>query len=195
MNEKFKKYGSSNAQTGDDLEVFVGSPEKLNQSIREEMVYRYKYGNETVEYLAIEYRLLPSSLRTWLEQNSVVPVDLSNEDELDKFEKMLEQKKRITAIRFTGSVLNHMNTTWERLAKTEHQILKALDSAIEDVNNAEVVNPKALSSLAKVHTSMTKQLLDNKAAAEEGDNFGSLTNLLSKKLESVFDEIDDLNAI
>lgn len=195
MDENFKKFGLPNIGSDDDLKPFIGKPEGLPQAEREELVFRFKYHNETVEFLAIEYRLTPSLLARWLEENNISPVDLNNDEELEKLEKSLERQKRINAVRLTGSILTNMNTAWNKIARTEQILLTVIESTAKSMIGFEVVDPKSVSALTKAHNTMVTQQLEIKAVAEESDNLGNLTGLLSKRLESIFKEIDNIGVI
>lgn len=195
MDENFKKFGLPNIGSDEDLKPFIGKPENLSQVERDELVYRFMYGNETIEFLAIEYRLTPSLLARWLEEKNISQVDLNNDEELEKFERSLEKQKRINAVRLTGSILNNMNTAWEKIARTEQTLLSIIESTAKSMKAFEVVDPRMVSALTKAHNTMVTQQLEIKAVAEESDNLGNLTGLLSKRLESIFKEIDDLGAV
>lgn len=174
------------------LRPFIGDPKYLSQAEREALLFQYAYDRETVEFLAIEYRLTPSLLSSWIEREGIEVKDLNEESSLAEYEKALEQEKRIKAAQLAGSVLAHANLAWKKVSKTEQYILSAIEKAAQNLNEADFINPADLSILAKAHTAMVRQLLDTKAFTEREEGLGKLAGSVSRQLETLFDEINDL---
>lgn len=178
-----------------DLKPFIADPEKLSAAERSQLCYRFKYNDETLEFLAIEYRLLPSKLQIWLDANDIHPVDLEDEEEIRKLEKHIEDDKRIQAARLSGLILASAARSWEILQNTEQLMLDSIQKAAKSYCSFEIVDPKAISTLTKAHTAMVKQQIELRKVATDEDSLGNLAGLISKKLDSLFEEIDNIEAI
>lgn len=160
MSENLKTYSFTNTEESEELKPFIGCPDKLSSADREELIYRFQYGEETSEFLAIEYRLTPSKLNSWLEEKNIKPIDLTDPAELEKFESYLEHQKRIKVARLHGAVLAHLGSSWEKISRTEQKLLSVIENSANSMAAFTVVDPKVVCALTRAHTAMTKQMFE-----------------------------------
>ena len=195
MEDLKKQYTNISDLPKGDLKPFVGDPDSLSITEREELVFRFKYNGESVELLALNFRLTPSVLARWFKESDIEPVDLSKDEELEKLERLLEKQKRINSVRLAGSILFRTSTTWEHISSAERIILELIENTAKALKAFETIDPRAISSLTKAHTTIVKQQLEIKAFIDESSCLENLTGLVSDKLESIFKEIDNLSVV
>lgn len=195
MIDKYNTYGSLDFGSNSDSKPFLGDPRKLRRAVREELIYRYKYDDEDIEYLAIEYRLTPSCLREWLEQEEITPVNLNDIANLRLLEQEIEQKKRVNAVRIAGAILNNTVSTWERLQDTGQLLLEMVQNTVKTLNNQDLVDPRVISSLTRAHHDMVEQQVKLKTLAENQNSLVTMSGMVTQRIEDLFKEIDSLSVI
>lgn len=194
MVENYNKYGFTGTPDS-DRGTFVGSPTRLRRSVQEELIYRYKYDNESIEYLAIEYHLTPSVLSKWFDELDIQPVDFNDEQVLREFELEIEHKKRVNSIRLAGSILNQMATSWESLVDTEQLIIETIRETVKDLKNQSLADPASLAALTRSHSIMVDQRIKMQNLANEQNSSLSTSGIINRRIEEIFKEIDNLSVI
>ena len=165
---------------------FVGAPSMLPLAERQELIYRYQYLDESIEFLATHYYVTPSSLKAWLNQNDIERKELKTEEDIHDFEVHVNELYKSLQIRLLGLVALNSAKAWESLAMSEENILFGLETASKNVSEQRYPDAKTLASLASAHDKLVgRHELIVKAMDKAGDVVQALKDHLSWELEVV----------
>jgi len=163
---------------------FVGAPTMLPLAERQELIYRFQYLEESVEFLATHYQVTPSSLRAWLNENSIERKALKTEEDLHDFEVHVNETYKSLQVRLLGLVALNSAKAWSSLAVSENNILFGLETASKNVSEQKYPDAKTLSSLASAHDKLVgRHELIVKAMETAGDVVKALKDHLTWELE------------
>ncbi len=182
--EAFNKNNQDNAESGEVTAPFIGDPSLLPLASREELTYRYEYLEETVESLALHYRLAPNSVAIWLKKHNVTRKSLNTEEDIQAFEAHVNKIYKSLQIRILGLTALNTAKAWQTLAISEEGILASLENASKAVAAQEHPDPRTISSLARTHDSLVaRHELIQRSMEKAGDVMATLKKHLNWELE------------
>ena len=166
------------------IRPFIGAPSMLPLAEREELIYRYQYLEESIEFLGTHYQVTPSSLKAWLDKHDIERKELKTEDDLHDFEAHVNETYKSLQVRLLGLVALNSAKAWGSLAISEENILFGLETATKNVSEQRFPDAKTLSSLASAHDKLVgRHELIVKAMETAGDVVKALKDHLTWELE------------
>ena len=167
-------------ETGVVLRPFVGDPSLLPLAERQEVIYKFQYLEESIESLALQYRLAPPKLETWLKENKVERKRLVSDEEIQAFEKEVTETYKSIQTRLIGLTVLHSAKAWQSLARVEEELLASLENAAKAIS--EQVNPdhRMLSSLANTHERIVNQHTIIQEGLNKAKETGSLFQAITR---------------
>ena len=147
----FNKKQQEQAEPGTVTRPFICKHELLTLAEREELTYRYTYLDESIEALALYYRLAPAEVKSWIKQHCITRKSLDTEEDLQNFEAHVNQTYKSVQIRMLGLTALNTAKSWQALAIAEDDILASLKNASAAVAKQQYPDPRTISSLAATH--------------------------------------------
>lgn len=176
---EFNKKQQENADTGTIIRPFTHCPSLLRLAEKQELIYKYQYLEESVESLAIYYRVTPTRVNEWLKEKNITRKTLDNEADLEAFETHVNTLYKSIQIRMLGLVALNTATSWQSLATAESDLLASLVQAAKVVSEHSHPDPKMISSLATTHD----KLVARHAMIQSGiDNAGNVLENIKEQL-------------
>lgn len=143
---------------------FIIDPQFLSLADRQELIYKYQYLEESIESLALQYRLAPNKLASWLKDNEISPKTLKSEEEVKEFEKEVTEIYKSIQTRLLGLTVLHSAKAWQSLAQVEEELLASLTNASKAVGLQKHPDHRTIASLANTH----ERLVSRHAIIQEG---------------------------
>ncbi len=176
--QAFNNKQDTNAGPGSVERPFICDPTLLSLAEREELTYKYTYLEETVEALALYYRLAPHLVSKWLKENDITRKTLSSEEDLQAFEAHVNDTYKSIQVRMLGLTALNTAKSWQSLAIAEDDLLASLKNAAKVVSLQEHPDPKTISSLAATHD---KLVMRHDIIQKGLDNAGDLLSTLREE--------------
>lgn len=178
--EAFNRKNNEAAEDGKVIRPFVGDPSLLPLAERQELVYKFQYLEETVESLALHYKLAPQSLATWLNKHDIIPKELLTEDQILDFEKEVTDTYKSIQTRLLGLTVLHSARAWQSLARSEEDLLASLENASKAVGVQDNPGHNIIASLVKTHEGLVnrhKIIQEGLDKAKDGGLFQAITTI------------------
>lgn len=167
-------------ESGKVLRPFVSDPSFLPLAERQEIIYKYQYLEESEESLALQYRLTPIKLTTWLKENNVERKALSSDEELQAFEQEVTETYKSIQTRLIGLTVLHSAKAWQSLARVEEELLASLENATKAVSEQANPDHKTLASLANTHERIVNRHTIIQEGLDKAKETGSLFQAITK---------------
>lgn len=180
----FNKKQQDETEFGEVIRPFICDPSLLTLASRQELAYRYEYLEETIESLALHYRLAPNNVSVWIKEQGITRKELKTEKDMQAFEAHVNQIYKSLQIRILGLTALNTAKAWQALASSEEDILASLGNASKAVSLQEHPDTRTISSLAKTHAAMVaRHELIQKSMETAGDVVTALKKQLNWELE------------
>lgn len=184
LTEFNKKKSSTAEESNKVVRPFVCEPHLLPLAERQELKYKYQYLEESVEALALFYRLHPKSLKTWIEKNKIERITLETDEEIQAFESDVNQIYKSLQVRILGLTALNTAKAWHSLAVSEDNLLASLVNATEAISQQDRPDAKVINSLAATHEKLTlRHELITKSMETAGDVVATLKDQLGWEIE------------
>jgi len=169
---------------------YICDPEFLSQIETQELIFKYKYLNESITYLADFYRLDKNLLQDYFYENNIYPIEI-NKDNLEQIKKEIEQVYLKNTVLMAGLALSHSITVQQYSLAIEKDLLEST-AHLASIEN-EKLNPdlKQLKLLAEVlekvsaRQIVTKDLTENFKNMIDQNPEGTFLNSLSEALKAI----------
>lgn len=180
----FNNKKQDEAESGTIVRPFISCPTLLPLAERQELVYRFQYLEESIEALALHYRLSPKKVEEYIEEQDIERIALKTEEDIIQFEEHVNALYKSLQVRLIGLTALNTAKTWQSLATAEEDLLASLNNATKAVMAQERPDPKTLSSLVGTHAKIAdRHDLIQKGMAAAGDVVGALKEQLGWEIE------------
>lgn len=169
-----------NATPGTVDRPFIGEPSLLPLAERQELIYKYQYLEETIEALALHYRLVPTRLQEWLQEQNVERKAIKTEEDMAEFEEHVSGLYSSIQTRLLGLTVLHSAKAWQVLATAEEDLLASVRQASLALSKQEVPDVRAISSLSSTHERLVtrhKIIQEALEKAKDGGLFKAITKI------------------
>ncbi len=194
MNELFEKAVSKNDLNPLEPRVrpFIADPDLLPLASREELIYKYKYLEDSITSLASQYRVRPDMLEDFIEEHQIKRTPLNSAEDFDNLNKYVQEMYVNIRIRLSGLVALQTAKIWEGLAETEDLLLDSLKEAATDLNKASFIDPKTINTLVSAHAKIVdRQELIRRAIEVPAENdIKKIASMLSEDIKDLMESID-----